>query len=211
MDRLPLILHICCAPDEAWALSCVKDTYAVTCYFCNPNIHPSDEYEKRRAEAIRTAAMFDVPIICDDYDPGRWTEATQELLHTAEGGERCWACYSIRIAQTARWCSENNHPRFGTVLSVSPHKFLPKIDESGVFWAQHYGLEYIPFSFRKKGGFDASVELSESLGIYRQDYCGCGPSIGERDERVVRGLIREEKRRRGELPPRRGSRGDQPL
>ena len=185
LDKKRIVLHICCAPDEAWALASVKEEFDATCFFCNPNIHPLDEYEKRRTEAERTAAMFDSPFFCDDYNPTIWHNAVKDLRHTAEAAERCWECYRIRLERTATFCVSYGYERFGTVLSVSPHKNILMVDEMGILAASTAGIEYVPFSFRKDDGFKKSVELSKQLGIYRQNYCGCELSLAERDIRFA--------------------------
>ena len=33
--------------------------------------------------------------------------------------------------------------------------------------------EYLPFDFKKNGGFAESVKLAREYGLYRQSYCGC--------------------------------------
>ena len=35
-----LVLHICCAPDEAWVIHTLRELYNLRCFFCNPNIAP---------------------------------------------------------------------------------------------------------------------------------------------------------------------------
>ncbi len=178
-----LLLHICCAPDEAWALNCIREQFDVTCFFCNPNIFPVDEYHTRLDEARSTAQRYSVPFVSDEYRPDAWKTATEGLHQTAEGKERCWPCYRIRLERAARYAKEHGFLQFGTVLSVSPHKNLLKIDEMGNICAQEHGVAYVPFAFRKNDGFNQSVLLSDKLGIYRQDYCGCILSLAERDKR----------------------------
>ena len=34
-------------------------------------------------------------------------------------------------------------------------------------------LKFLPSDFKKKGGFQRSIELSHKYGLYRQNYCGC--------------------------------------
>ncbi|MBD3316972.1 MAG: hypothetical protein GF344_14380, partial [Chitinivibrionales bacterium] len=60
-----LLLHICCAPDEAWVVHTMKNVYDLYCFFCNPNISPEDEYVKRLAEARDVAERYGVPFAAD--------------------------------------------------------------------------------------------------------------------------------------------------
>jgi len=71
------------------------------------------------------------------------------------------------------------------VMSVSPHKKTAMLDEMGNRAAALCGVEYVPFDFKKKDGFRKSVALSRRLGLYRQDYCGCGLSLEEAKKRAA--------------------------
>lgn len=186
MPAPQLLLHICCAPDEAWVVHTLNADYRLRCFFCNPNIQPADEYEKRLAEARRTAGHFEVPFSAADYAPAEWESAVAPYGHTPEGGERCEHCFTLRLRETARFCKQLGWPRFTTVMSVSPHKKIDMLNRVGEKTAGESGVEYVPFDFKKKNGFLGSIALSRELGIYRQDYCGCRLSRAERDERVRR-------------------------
>jgi len=43
---------------------------------------------------------------------------------------------------------------------------------------------WLPSDFKKKGGYQRSIELSREYGLYRQDFCGCSFSKAERLKRV---------------------------
>ena len=82
----PLLLHICCAPDEAWVVHSLGAAYDLRCFFCNPNIQPEDEYRKRSEEARKTAAHFGVAFDAEAYDPDSWEEAIREFCATPRAG-----------------------------------------------------------------------------------------------------------------------------
>jgi hypothetical protein len=178
-----LVLHICCAPDEAWVIHSLRESWELYSFFCNPNIQPKDEYEKREAEARRVAAMYDIPFEADTYDEGSWEEAIRGLESTGEGGERCERCFLLRLGRTAAFCRRIGWERFTTVMSISPHKRIEQLTATGHAAAQEHGVVYEPFNFKKKNGFLNSIALSNELGLYRQDYCGCRLSRQERDRR----------------------------
>lgn len=178
-----LLLHICCAPDEAWVVNTLGSSYSLHCFFCNPNISPEDEYEKRLDEARRVAKHFNVPFSADEYYPESWELATGPFHATPEGGERCRRCFDLRLLRSAAFCREIGFPAFTTVMSISPHKKISMLNESGAAAAAHYNVTYCPFDFKKKDGFKQSIALSRELGLYRQDYCGCRLSRAERDLR----------------------------
>jgi predicted adenine nucleotide alpha hydrolase (AANH) superfamily ATPase len=174
-----LLLHICCAPDEAYAVDQIRDEYELRCFFCNPNIFPDEEFQLRLKEAKRAAEIYGVPFTWDEYDYGAWTGVTAGLTDTPEGGARCRECFLLRLRRTAEVCGEMGWPAFGTVMSVSPHKKTAMLDEAGRSAAAARGVGYVPFDFKKRDGFNKSIALSRRLGLYRQDYCGCGLSLKE--------------------------------
>ena len=47
---------------------------------------------------------------------------------------------------------------------------------------EEYDVHYLLSDFKKKNGYQRSVELSHEYGMYRQDYCGCVFSMRERND-----------------------------
>lgn len=184
MNKPSLVLHICCAPDEAWVVNLLKEKYDLYCFFCNPNISPLKEYQLRLEEAKKVAKLFNVPFFSDPYEPDSWEKAITGFENTPEGGERCKRCFILRLQRTAEFCCKMNLPSFTTVMSISPHKQISMLNEAGNIAALKYNLKYQNFDFKKKNGFQQSVILSKKLGLYRQDYCGCRLSIAERNIRI---------------------------
>jgi epoxyqueuosine reductase len=180
-----LVLHICCAPDEAFVVSALSGEYDLRCFFCNPNIQPKDEYEKRLWEAKRVAARFQVPFDSSPYDPQSWENAVKDLDSTPEGGARCEQCFILRLRETARYCESIAWPYFTTVMSISPHKNIEMLNKAGTAAVKGFKVIYEPFNFKKNNGFQRSILLSKELGLYRQDYCGCRLSKAEREKRKL--------------------------
>ena len=179
-----LLLHICCAPDEAWGISVLKEQYDLFCFFCNPNISPETEYNLRLDEAFKVAKKFNVPFCADDYNPDSWESAIEQFTSTKEGGERCRACFLLRLRRTALFCTQKGITSFASVMSVSPHKNIKMLNETGNLAATEYSLHFFETDLKKNEGFKKSSQLSESLGLYRQNYCGCRLSKAERDLRT---------------------------
>jgi predicted adenine nucleotide alpha hydrolase (AANH) superfamily ATPase len=178
-----LLLHVCCAPDEAYVVHTLKEDYDLACFFCNPNITPFEEYDLRLNEARNVAGKYSVPFTADAYVPDLWEAAIADAAGTPEGGERCRRCFLLRLRRTAAFCKANGWPSFTTVMSISPHKSIALLNECGMAAARESGVRYEPFDFKKKDGFRYSTVLSKQLGLYRQDYCGCRLSRNERDLR----------------------------
>ena len=59
-----------------------------------------------------------------------------------------------------------------TYLSLTDH---------GKEISEKYNIDYLFSDFKKKNGYQRSVELSHEYGMYRQDYCGCVFSMRERE------------------------------
>jgi epoxyqueuosine reductase len=178
-----LVLHVCCAPDEAYVVQKLRETRDLHCFFCNPNIAPAEEYDLRLREARLVAEQYGIPFSADGYSPDLWEKAMAGAEESPEGGERCRRCFMLRLRRTAAFCKANGWPSFTTVMSISPHKSVIVLNECGAAAAREYRVTWEPFDFKKKDGFRESTVLSKKLGLYRQDYCGCRLSKEERDER----------------------------
>lgn len=102
------------------------------------------------------------------------------LERCKEGGERCFACYELRLRETARRARELHMDFFTTTLTISPLKNAAKLNEIGERLEAEYDIPFLPSDFKKKDGYKRSIELSREYGLYRQDYCGCVFSKQER-------------------------------
>ena len=119
-----------------------------------------------------------------DYQPEEFYQIAKGLEQCPEGGERCFACYRLRLEKTAQLAQEYNQKEqlntqnsyfayFTTTLTISPLKNARKLNEIGEQLAQQYQVAWLPCDFKKKNGYKRSIELSKDYGLYRQDYCGC--------------------------------------
>jgi predicted adenine nucleotide alpha hydrolase (AANH) superfamily ATPase len=174
MDRRRrLALHSCCAPCSSYVLEFLSEYFDVTVFFYNPNIHPLDEYEHRLSEQHRLCELLDIPIVECGYDTQGFFDAARGLEREPEGGERCKKCFELRLDNTAYLAKAAGFELFTATLTVSPHKNACIINEAGAAAARRYGIEWLPCDFKKRGGYQRSIELSRQYGLYRQDYCGC--------------------------------------
>ena len=168
-----LLLHACCAPCSSACLERLKDCFAITVLFYNPNIEDG-EYEKRKAELIRLIAETGWADIIDcDHDTKQFYSAVKGLEHCPEGGERCAACFALRLERAAAVTRDMGYDYFATTLTVSPLKDANLINQTGLSLAQKYGVEWLPTDFKKRGGYARSIELSREHSLYRQNFCGC--------------------------------------
>ena len=176
--RPKLLLHSCCAPCSSYVLEYLCPHFEITVFFYNPNIHPAAEYEHRLSEQRRLVDIMrknypDLSLIEGEYDAERYFEESRGFESEPEGGKRCDRCFSLRLSETAKLALEKKFDYFATTLTVSPHKNAPLINEVGERMALDFGAVYLPSDFKKKGGYQRSIQLSKEYGLYRQNYCGC--------------------------------------
>lgn len=169
-----IVLHACCAICSAYPLSMLKDSgYDVVVYFYNPNIHPSEEYQKR-LEAERTLCKhFDCELIEPEYNPDEYYSFVKGFENEPERGLRCDKCFELRLQKTAEFAKSIEADAFTTSIVISPHKNFSKISQIGEKIAKDMGINYLAIDFKKKDGFLKTNRISKELDLYRQNYCGC--------------------------------------
>ena len=182
--RPPLLLHSCCGPCSSYVLEYLTRYFDVTVLFYWPNIQPREEYDKRLYYQKKALEFYGAGYMECRYDGGAFDEAVRGLEGEPEGGVRCTVCFELRIGETARLAAAHGFAYYCTTLSVSPHKDAGRINGIGRAMGEKYGVRWLPSDFKKRGGYQRSIELSRELGLYRQDYCGCVFSRRERDERL---------------------------
>ncbi len=172
-----LLLHSCCAPCSSYTLEYLSEHFEITVFYYNPNIFPEEEYYKRVEEQQRfiteLPTKYPVNFVEGFYDTKQFYEMAKGLERVAEGGERCFKCYELRLREAAKIAKEGNYDYFATTLTISPLKNAEKLNEIGERLAKEYGVAHLPSDFKKKNGYKRSIELSAQYGLYRQDYCGC--------------------------------------
>lgn len=186
-EKLPtLLLHSCCAPCSSYVLEYLTNHFEITILFYNPNISSKYEYDKRLNELKRLVAEMPhknkIEIIEVDYDNKVFFEMAKGFEDMPEGGERCFKCYRLRLEEAAIYAKKNNFDYFTTTLSISPHKNANKLNEIGEDLQKEYEINYLYADFKKKGGYQRSIELSKKYDLYRQDFCGCIYSKIQRDK-----------------------------
>lgn len=172
-----LLLHSCCAPCSSYVLEYLSNYFHITLFFYNPNIHPQKEYDLRLSEVKRLVNELNtnhpIKIIEGDYVPDVFYKAVRGMEQSEECGERCHACYRLRLEETARLAKKLNFDYFTTTLSIGPKKDSNKINEIGEEIAEIYKTNHLPSDFKRKKGYERSIVLSRELNLYRQNYCGC--------------------------------------
>ena len=189
-EKVPrLLLHSCCAPCSSYCIQCLSEHFYVTVFYYNPNIYPPEEYHMRAAEQARFVENFPTkyPVSCVEgaYDTERFYEIAKGREDIPEGGERCFACYELRLREAAEYAKRENFDYFTTTLSISPLKNAQKLNEIGAALEKEYGVKYLFSDFKKKSGYQKSTEISREYEMYRQYYCGCVYSKRDRDAQIA--------------------------
>ncbi len=171
--RPTLLLQCCCGPCSSYVLEYLREYFDLTVLFFNPNIQPEAEYHKRFEHFRKVTERFPVKLMDCQYDGQRFEQAVKGLENEPEEGARCTVCFALRLEETAKLAKEHGFDYFCTTLSISPHKNAELLNEIGEIMAKRYGVKWLPSDFKKRGGYERSLELSAQLELYRQDYCGC--------------------------------------
>lgn len=185
-----LALHACCGPCLIEPQAALSEQFeSVTVVFVNPNIHPLEEYERRRDTLAAYACDNGIEVVELNHRPEEWFDAVRDARTRQE---RCRACYGLRLGATARWAAANGRDAFATTLTVSPYQDAAGIAQAGEAAATESGVAYVDSDFRDR--FAAATTRSRELGMYRQNYCGC--LMSEIEARVER-EVRKKARRNG--------------
>ena len=176
-----LLLHSCCGPCSTACIERLLPDYNVTVFFYNPNITDREEYEKRKEAQLKFINLYNeklsdkdkIQFIEGEYLPEEFYDVASEYASEPEGGVRCTECFKLRLERTAQAALRTGNTVFGTTLTVSPHKNYNLISAIGWEISVKYNLEFLDMDFKKKAGFQRSIQMSKEYGLYRQNYCGC--------------------------------------
>jgi epoxyqueuosine reductase len=181
-----ILLHTCCGPCSIYPVQLMRQEGCwVMGFFYRSNIHPYSECRKREETLRSYAQSISLQLIFQpDYD----MEAFFRRAAFREA-ERCIACYHDRLTASAKLARRGKFDAFGTTLLYSRYQQHDVIRSIGETVAKTVG---VPFYYRDfRVGWQAGVDESRRLGMYRQAYCGC---LYSEKERYYRGSA-------GKLPP----------
>ncbi len=175
-DKSPRVLvHICCGPCAVYPLQLLMEKgFQVMGLFYNPNIQPLQEYLLRREGVGLAAGKIGVEIIYMDqkYDP---VEFLRRVVFRE--AQRCFLCQQMRLERTRSVALRGGFGYFTTTLLFSkkqPREQIRMLGQS----LETGKCAFLDMDFR--AGWEQGAEMSRSMGIYRQSYCGCIYSEFER-------------------------------
>jgi predicted adenine nucleotide alpha hydrolase (AANH) superfamily ATPase len=164
---MKILMHMCCAPCAVYPTEkLIKEKHEVFGLFFNPNIHPIEEYQKRKETLQQLSKIAGIRIeFIDGFMQSEW--------ETFKGpdSERCEMCYGIRLQLAAKYALDNGFDAFTTSLLVSPYQKHDLIKELGDKIGGKIGIPFYYEDFRT--GYRAGQNKAKELGLYRQKYCGC--------------------------------------
>lgn len=173
-----LLLHVCCGPCSLYVIDDLRDYFKdenieITGFFANPNIHPYDEFLRRKENAEIACKNKEIPLVCvDDFDMETWENYSQSRAN------RCKMCYTTRLERVCNYAKENGFTHFTTTLLVSPYQDHNVIREVGERLASERGINFVYRDFSV--GFREGQKEAREMGLYRQKYCGCIKSLYEK-------------------------------
>ena len=172
---MKVLLHICCGVCAAGVAERLNsEGHEVTGLFYNPNIHPAEEYDRRLEVANRVAAEFGFPLLVPPYESDEWFKEAGAQAAEPEGGKRCEVCFRLRLQKAYDYMIEQQTDAFTTTLTIGPQKSADTINRIG---CEIDSEQFLVRDFKKKAGFQRTIELARQWELYRQDYCGCVYSI----------------------------------
>lgn len=188
-----LLLHACCAPCSTYCLTQLLQHFDTTLFYANDNITDSEEWEKRLHELRKLVEIVNsgkfvlqplkpLKLVVQQLDSSRFFAIARGLEKEKEGGARCKECFVLRLGDTAKYAAENGFDYFGTTLSVSPYKNSQLLNEIGLS-LQTNSVKWLSADFKKRDGYNQSIELSQKYSLYRQHYCGCAYSLAQTQQK----------------------------
>jgi predicted adenine nucleotide alpha hydrolase (AANH) superfamily ATPase len=188
-----VLLHACCGPCllEPYDALAAAAAHDVRVAYANPNIHPRSEYERRRDTLLEYASASGIGVEELPYEPEVWDEAVAGLEDRP--GERCSACFRLRLGMVAQRAAELGYDAVATTLTVSPYQDAERIRSAGEEVCAEHGVAFLVTDFRDRYG--EATRRSRELGMYRQNYCGCrysdAEAAQEREERRAQRAARK--------------------
>lgn len=172
---MKVLLHTCCANCTIVPLKRLREAgFQLSGFFYNPNIHPYQEYLRRKdtLETYARGAGLDM-MYANEYDLEEFLRGVAFREH-----ERCRYCYHARLEAAAQMAKREGFDAFTTTLLYSRHQNHLLIKEMGENLGERISVPFYYEDFRK--WWQEGVNESKALGLYRQQYCGCIYSEKER-------------------------------
>ena len=160
-----LLLHTCCALCFSSAFMQIKDAFDITVFFYNPNIYPSDEYNKRKNETLRLIDIFNTEFNANI----KFVEQIEDFCSYDEKkvhDNKCFDCINNRLLVSYKYTNNNNYDYISTTLTVGRLKDSRMINEIGKMLEPLFKTKYFYSNFKKNKGIDLILEMKKKYNIY---------------------------------------------
>ena len=179
-----LFLHVCCGPCSSAVFNRLNTYFNIYVIFYNSNIDTHEEFNLRYVQLKKVIEYnnYLYKILYNDYDHNEFLSYVSGLENCKEGGDRCVKCFELRLKKSfdiaTKYIIDNNltssENYLCTTLSISPHKNAKIIEQIGEnICSKSDIIKYLPSDFKKENGYLNSINLSNGMQLYRQNYCGC--------------------------------------
>lgn len=170
-----VLLHVCCGPCALYPLSDLRgEGIEVAGFFYNHNIHPYQEFVRRRDAALQMAEQERMELLVEDqYNLEEFLAAV-----ASEPDKRCGYCYVSRLDAVAAAARKGGFDAFTSSLFYSRYQNHDLMREKAEYVSAKYDVPFLYRDFRP--GWQEGIRRSKELGLYRQQYCGCIYSEKER-------------------------------
>lgn len=177
VDFMRMLLHICCAPCSVAIVEkfLAEQKVEIEGLYFNPNIHPKEEFDKRKDSVLAMSEDYGVPVTINELNQLDYWRDTLEPYKS----QRCSYCYGVRMDETARYAAKNGYDVFTTSLLISPYQDHELIISMGEKAASRHGVRFYYEDFRPL--YRKGRERARGKHWYMQKYCGCYYSYGESD------------------------------
>ncbi len=164
-----LLLHICCGPCAIYPISYLKDMgMEIMGLYLNPNIHPLQEYLKRKHALTQVSSHMGFKVIYKDEEYNPMAYFRQICFRE---NNRCFYCYHMRLERTVSIALRGGFDYFSTTLLYSKFQKHDEIKKLCQDLSKGQKIKFFYHDFRQ--GWHYGIEKSKEMGIYRQQYCGC--------------------------------------
>ncbi len=170
-----ILLHVCCAPCSGGIIeTLLNEGCHPTLFFYNPNIHPVQEYLRRKEEIILFAGKAGFDCVDVDHDPDQWFLRVSGLESEPERGRRCQACFDMRLERAALYAYEHAFDVLATTNGISRWKDMDQVNSAGIKAVRLYpSVRFWDRNWRKVDGIKRMLDVLRRENFYQQDYCGC--------------------------------------
>ena len=162
-----ILMHICCAPCFVVPYYRLKESYDISGFWYNHNIHPVTEYNSRSRCMKNFVKDEGIRLI----DKGEYGLVKFITKYVENEEQKCYYCYFERLDFVAQNAKAENFDYFSTSLLYSKRQNHEMIKDIGFSIAEKYKIDFFYQDFRVY--WEEGISISKEKGMYRQKYCGC--------------------------------------